>query len=347
MSEVVIKLENLTKKFGSLIAVNNINISVSRGEIIGLVGPNGAGKTTTIKMIAKLLRPTSGRILVRTNSGELEDLSKISRTLSNMGFLIDIPAFYNMTAYDLLKYFAKLQNYPRDKIESRIDELLEKFDLSEWKHANVNNFSKGMTQKLGLIQALIHDPEIIILDEPQTGLDPLARIKIRQILKELKDQGKTVFVASHLLYEISEICDKIALINHGMILGFDTVENLEKYIKVRTVSCQVLEPIEPQVLGPLIKRMNASLEPYLDKNLDKKISKIPIRFKPDEQAFEIYYDGKEQSLAEILKILVNEFEADFTIVSFSKPRTSRLEMIYEQIIGNDEESSNKLNKVKK
>ncbi|MFX1353874.1 MAG: ATP-binding cassette domain-containing protein, partial [Promethearchaeota archaeon] len=141
MSEIVIKLENITKKFGNFTAVNEINLEVCRGETVGLVGPNGAGKTTTIKMIAKILRPNSGKILIRTNHGELEDLKNISSTVSQMGFLIDIPSFYNMTAYQILKYFAKIQKYPKNQTEKRINELLELFKLSEWKHEKVKNFS--------------------------------------------------------------------------------------------------------------------------------------------------------------------------------------------------------------
>jgi len=199
MTETVIKLENLTKKFGNFTAVNSINLEVHRGETIGLVGPNGAGKTTTIKMIAKILRPNSGKILIRTNHSDLQDLKNISSTVI-IGFLIDIPNFYNMTGYQLLKYFAKIQRYPKDKLESRIDELLKLFKLSEWKHERVRKYSKGMVQKLGIIQAILHDPEIIILDEPQTGLDPLARIEIRKYIKKLSALGKTIFVASHMLY---------------------------------------------------------------------------------------------------------------------------------------------------
>ncbi|MFX1366965.1 MAG: ABC transporter ATP-binding protein, partial [Promethearchaeota archaeon] len=180
MSEVVLKIEKLTKKFRNFTAVNSINLEVHRGETIGLVGPNGAGKTTTIKMIAKILRPNSGRILIRTNESDLEDLQNVSSTTDQIGFLIDIPAFYNMTANQLLRYFANLHNYPKDKIDKRINDLLQLFKLTEWKHEKIKKFSKGMTQKLGIIQALIHDPDIIILDEPQTGLDPLARVEIRK-----------------------------------------------------------------------------------------------------------------------------------------------------------------------
>ncbi|MHA1293663.1 MAG: ABC transporter ATP-binding protein [Promethearchaeota archaeon] len=337
MSEPVIKLENVSKRFGDFLAVNNINLEVRRGEIIGLVGPNGAGKTTTIKMIAKLLKPTSGRILLKNNKGQLQDLHKNARNLIKIGFLIDIPVFYDMTAYQLLKYFALLQNYPRSKIDGRISELLDLFRLSEWKYKKVKTFSKGMTQKLGIIQALVHDPEILILDEPQTGLDPNARIEVRQFIRKLQGLGKTIFVASHMLYEISEVCDKIALINHGSIIGFDTIDNLETILKTKELDCQVLKPILPENLGPIIQKLRKRLELYLDKNLDPNISKIPIKYYQQKQSFKIFYDGKKVSRGEILKILIKEFDSDFTVISFSQPKTSQLERIYSALITQDDD----------
>ena len=346
MSEIVIKLENLTRRFGNFTAVDNINLEVCRGETIGLVGPNGAGKTTTIKMIAKILRPNSGRILIRTNHSNLEDLQNVSSTVSQMGFLIDIPNFYNMTAYQLLKYFAKIQKYPKDRTEERIDELLTLFKLSEWKHENVKNFSKGMTQKLGVIQAIMHDPDIIILDEPQTGLDPLARIGIRKYIRKLQSQGKTIFVASHMLYEISEVCDKIALINYGKIIGFDTVENLAKTLKTNVLNCILLKPLIAEETGSLLNRLSDKLNPYLDKNLDPNISKIPVRYKPEKQELKFYYDGKIESKGEILRTLIKDFESDFTVVAFTQPKTSQLEMVYSEMVkDNEPEGKRKLNGV--
>jgi len=332
MSEVVIKLENLTKKYGNFTAVNEINLEVRRGEIIGLVGPNGAGKTTTIKMIAKILRPNSGRILIRTNHSELEDLQKVSSTITQIGFLIDIPSFYNMTAYQLLRYFANLQNYPKDQIDKRINELIRLFKLTEWKHEKVKTFSKGMVQKLGIIQALIHDPEIVILDEPQTGLDPLARVEIRRYIRKLQSQGKTIFVASHMLYEISEVCDKIALINYGSIIGFDTVENLALVLKTSEINCALLNPLNPSELEPLLNRLSEKLNSYLDQNLDPLISKIPIKYYPEQQGFKIFYDGRNESKGEILKILIKDFESDFTVISFTQPKTSQLERVYAEMV---------------
>ncbi len=339
MSVPVIKLENLSKNFGDLKAVDNINLEVNEGEIIGLVGPNGAGKTTTIKMIAKLLRPSSGRILLKSRGGELENLRLHSRNLIETGFLIDIPEFYDMSANDLLKYFALLRNYPRSKIDARIDELLFLFRLTDWKHKKVGKFSKGMKQKLGIAQAIIHDPSFIILDEPQTGLDPKARIEVRQFLKFLHGQGKTIFVASHLLYEISEVCDRIALLNHGKIVAFDTIENLDKTLKRREIECEVLNPIVPENLGNIIKRLTTALDPYLDKTLDPNVSKIPIKYVPQEQIFQIFYDGSKDVRAEILKVLIKDFESDFTVVSYTRPRTSQLEEIYSQMITDDDEKA--------
>ena len=332
MSETVIKLENLTKKFGNFTAVNSINLEVHRGETIGLVGPNGAGKTTTIKMIAKILRPNSGRILISTNQSELRDLQNVSTTVSQIGFLIDIPNFYNMTGYQLLKYFAKIQRYPKDKIEGRIDELLKLFKLSEWKYEKVRKYSKGMVQKLGIIQAILHDPEIIILDEPQTGLDPLARIEIRKYIRKLSKLGKTIFVASHMLYEISEVCDKIALINYGKIIGFDTVDNLALALKTSEINCLLLNPMPPEKLAPLLNRLVERLNPYLDQNLDPNTSKIPIKYNPEHQGLKFYFDGKKESKGEILKILIREFESDFTVISFVQPRTNQLERVYSQMV---------------
>jgi len=340
MSETVIRLENVTKKFGNFTAVDSINLEVTRGETVGLVGPNGAGKTTTIKMIAKILRPNTGKILIRTDDGKLENIQKISRTFTQLGFLIDIPSFYNMTAYELLKYFAKLQNYPKDKIEERIDELLELFELSEWKHENVKDFSKGMTQKLGIIQAIIHDPDLIILDEPQTGLDPLSRIEIRKYIRKLQSQGKTIFVASHMLYEISEVCDKIALINHGKIAGFDTVENLARRLKTNEVDFEILENASNIDLNSILERLTSRLEKYLDKNIDPMISKEPITYVPNDNIFKIYYEGDDESRHEILKILVTEFSSDFKLVSFSQPRTSQLERVYTDMVRTQDRKPN-------
>jgi len=342
MTETVIKLDNVCKNFGSLKAVNNLSLEVKKGEVIGFVGPNGAGKTTTLKLIARLLTPNSGKILIINKQGKLQNLRENHKNLIEMGFLIDIPHFYDSTPYRLLKYIANLRNYPKKKLNQRIDHLLSDFNLTKWKYRKIKNFSKGMIQKLGFIVAIIHDPEIIILDEPQTGLDPTARIDVRKHIKSLQKKGKTIFVASHMLYEITEVCNKIALLNEGSLVGFDTLDNLEFLLRVKEIVCKITKPIPPEKINSLLKKLVQSLEPYLEIDLDPTISEESIKYNPNEKSFFIYYDGTEESSTKILNILVNEFKSDFTISSFSKPKTLQLERLYTQMIYDNENP--KLNK---
>ncbi|MHA1107277.1 MAG: ABC transporter ATP-binding protein [Promethearchaeota archaeon] len=324
MNEIVLKIDNLSKKFNQFVAVNSINLEVNKGETVGFVGPNGAGKTTTIKLIAKLLQPTSGNILIKKKGGSLQDISKNSQDLMSLGFLIDIPIFYDSTPYVLLKHYLQLHKYPKNKIDQRIDELLDYFDLTDWKKKRIKKFSKGMKQKLGIIQAIIHDPDIIFLDEPQTGLDPKARIKIRQYLKTLKEQKKTIFIASHMLREISEICGKIAFINNGEIIKFDKIENMEKLLKTSEIECQLLEPIPMERFDLVEKKLKERLSPYLDPT----IVDSPVQYQPLSKNLTIYYDGKPESKGEIFKILGKDFDSEFTIISFSQSKTSLLENLY-------------------
>ena len=338
VSKPVMRLENLTKRFGKFTAVNNITIEVHEGDTIGLVGPNGAGKTTTIKLIAKLLRPTSGKILVQNKQGELEELNGNSKDLIKFGFLIDQPFFYDMTAQQILRYFARAQHYPKKKINDRIDELLNLFSLSDWKKKKVKTFSKGMRQKIGIIQSILVDPKIIILDEPQTGLDPKARIEIRAIIRELQRQGKTIFVASHMLHEISEVCDKIALINHGRIVAYDSIENLEKNLKEKELNCQLLKPIPSDELEVSVNRLNEKLVQYANHNMEELTTdhNHGVKYNPEIKTFKIYYDGKEESRGEILEIFISEFKSTNKIISFSQPKTSKLEKIYLEMVMADE-----------
>jgi ABC-type multidrug transport system ATPase subunit len=245
-----------------------------------------------------------------------------------MGFLIDIPVFYDSTPYILLKHYLQLHKYPKNKIDQRIDEMLDYFDLTDWKRKRIKKFSKGMKQKLGIIQAIIHDPDIIFLDEPQTGLDPKARIKVRQYLKTLKEHQKTIFIASHMLREISEICEKIAFIKNGEIIKFDRIENLEKLLKTSEIECQLLEPIPMERIEPVEKKVKERLAPYLSKSIDPAIVESPVQYQPSSKNLTIYYDGNPESKGEIFKILGKEFDSEFTIISFSQSKTSLLEKLY-------------------
>lgn len=336
ISEIpLIKFENLTKNFGQIRAVDNLNLEVYEGEIIGLVGPNGAGKTTAIKMLANILTPSQGRILIKDKHNKLQDIAINPKILFKSGFLIDIPNFYeSMTAYELLKYFAKLQNCPKNMIESRIDEVLNLIELFEWKHQKVKIFSKGMKQKLGLAQAIIHDPQIVVLDEPQIGLDPKARVDVRDILKNLQKNGKTIFLASHMLYEISEICDKIALINRGMLLEFDKISELKKKLPIHEIICILLDPIEPKAVGSTLSMLEDKLNPYLIEASTYTNQQHHILYDPSVQGLKILYDGEDYTQNKILTTLIKE--TNLKVTSFFTPKAYQLERIYMALIKRDE-----------
>lgn len=336
MSDIVIKIENLSKSYGKLLALNRLNLEVFKGEIIGLIGPNGAGKTTSLKLIARLIKPDTGKIFIKSKHGELQNIFENSKNLIEMGFLIDIPRFLNTTPYRLLKYICNVRNYPKDKIKGRINCLLSHFDLNDWKYKNIKQFSKGMMQKLGFISAIIHDPELIILDEPQTGMDPNARVKVREFIKSLQEAGKTIFLSSHMLYEIGEICDKIALINHGIMILFDSLENMSQLLKTNELICKINNPISPEKIESLIKKMSLYLKPYLEPTTGKMNYEEKILYDPLKNHFLIHHNGLKDNKGEILNILVNEFKSDFTINSYSEVRTSQLEQLYFQLINENE-----------
>jgi len=335
MTETVIKLKNVKKKFGNLTAVNNISLEIKKSEVIGLIGPNGAGKTTTLKLIARLNRPNSGTIFVRNIDGELQDIYKNRKGLVEMGFLIDIPQFYNTTPYILLKHIANIRNYSKVNIKSRIDELLKQFNLYQWKYKKLKNFSKGMIQKVGFLVAIIHEPELIILDEPQTGLDPGARIKIREYLRLLQNEKKTILISSHLLNELREVCDKIALMNQGTLIGFDTLDNLERKFKTKVIFCEILKPLPQKKAEKLIEKLLRNLESYLEKDMVNDNNREVITYNNKSKTFKIRYDGLEASRSEILTILTSRFKSDFTISSFSEPKSSQFESLYSQILNQD------------
>lgn len=341
MSDIILQIEKLGKNYGKFTALNDISFSVRKGEIIGLVGPNGAGKTTTLKLIARLIRPNYGEILVQNLNGEMQNIHQKSSNLIEMGYLVDIPNFYNTTPYVLLKHVANIRNYSKANIKSRIDELLKKFNLYQWKYKKMKNFSKGMIQKMGFLVAIIHEPELIILDEPQTGLDPGARIKIREYLRLLQNEKKTILISSHLLNELREVCDKVALINQGALIGFDTLDNLERNFKLKVIFCEILEPIPEGEAEILIEKLLRNLELYLEKDIAIVNNRKAITYNNKSKTFKIRYDGLEASRSEILTILSTKFKSDFTISSFSEPKSSQFESLYSQFL--DQNHNEKLN----
>ncbi len=318
-------MRNLTKNFGDFTAVDNLSLDIKKGEIISLLGPNGAGKTTTMKMIARLLKPTEGEVWIKEN-GNMRLLNNRNKDalLDRIGFLIENPTFYDhMTPKQILTYFATLKGYPRKKIPKRIEELMALVDLSDWIDKKIGTFSKGMKQRLGLVSSMIHDPDFLVLDEPQTGLDPKGRKEIRAILVDLKNAGKTIFLSSHLLYEVSEISDRIAIINRGKLVAFDTMENLEGQAKDLRLQIQLAEL--PEDVTQIIIDLETIIRPLTGLNKGDKI----VEFNRVTSTFEVKFDGKIQTQKNILKELIRN---DIDVMDFSVPRTNTLEDLYIKLV---------------
>lgn len=219
-----VSITNLTKKYQSQRAVDNISFDVKTGEILGFLGPNGAGKTTTMKIITGYMAPSDGEVKVNGIS-VLENPEKVKPLI---GYLPESnPLYQDMPVLEYLQFSAELQNVPKDKIKDRITEMVKVCGLNVEKHKKISELSKGYKQRVGLAQALIHDPEILILDEPTTGLDPNQIVEIRNLIREIGKE-KTVILSTHILPEVEATCDRILIINDGKIVADGTADTLRK-----------------------------------------------------------------------------------------------------------------------
>ena len=228
----MIETRDLTKMYGDLYALNRLNLTLDQGDVYGFIGPNGAGKTTTMRILATLLNPTFGEATVCGYS--IYTAAKdIRRTI---GYMPDFFGVYDdMKVIEYLEFFAaayRIKGPARKKI---CEEVLELVDLTYKRDALVTSLSRGMTQRLGLARVLLHDPQVLLLDEPASGLDPRARIEIRALLKELRNMGKTILVSSHILPELADICNKIGIIEQGVLLVNGTVVDVMKQVRADIV----------------------------------------------------------------------------------------------------------------
>ncbi len=237
----MIKLENLTKHYGKLAAVNSINLEVARGEVFGFLGPNGAGKTTTIKMMAGLIQPTGGSAMIGGYDVQREPLKAKLIT----GFIPDRPFLYEkLTASEFMRFVSKL--YEGRHADKRIRELLDLFGLNEWADELIENFSHGMKQRLVMASALLHAPQVLVVDEPMVGLDPRGARLVKDIFKDLAQRGTTVFMSTHTLEIVEQMCTRVAIIHKGEIIAEGSVEDLGRMARMPNSH---LEPIFLRLTG--------------------------------------------------------------------------------------------------
>jgi ABC-2 type transport system ATP-binding protein len=239
---IAIETQSLTRRFGKVVAVDNLDLQVPAGSLFGLIGPNGAGKTTTLRMLAGLLEPTSGQIILdgRVANHDWRDMQR------QIGYMPDFFGVYeDLLVWEYLDFFARCYDLPPARRRQVTGELLELVDLADKRDAYVQTLSRGMRQRLCLAHALVHDPQVLLLDEPASGLDPRARVEMRELLRELGAMGKTVVVSSHILSELAELCDAVGIIERGRLVASGPLEELRRYARQgRTLRLKVLSSRE-------------------------------------------------------------------------------------------------------
>lgn len=228
----MIQTEGLSKRYGKVNALKNLDLEVDKGSVFGFIGPNGAGKSTTMLILATLLEPTAGRAFV----GGYDVLRHPRKVRKLIGYMPDFFGVYDQfKAAEYLDFYAASYGIPKPDRHTLIPQLLELVNLSDKGEAYVDSLSRGMKQRLGLARCLVHDPELLILDEPASGLDPRARVEFREILKELRDMGKTIMISSHILPELADLCDDMGVMENGELVAYGNVKAITAQLQTGSV----------------------------------------------------------------------------------------------------------------
>jgi len=302
MQDLAIQTWNLRKRFGDKVAVEGLTLEVRRGEVFGFLGPNGAGKSTSIKMLLGLIAPTAGK--ASTLGRPIGDVDVRGR----IGFLPEHFRFHDwLTSEEFLLFHGRLYDMPPARLRKRTAELLELVGLAQHRDKRLRDFSKGMLQRIGLAQALLNDPEIIFLDEPTSGLDPVGRRAVRDIIREQRERGATVFLNSHLLSEVEITCDRVAFIKNGQTL---LVRELKDLVAGQLTVSARASGLTPQILAGLAAWTKS--------------------FRTDGDRLTLDA-GDEETLPEILNYLIS---SGCRVYEFSSQRIS-LEDLFVQIVGTD------------
>ncbi len=268
MVEYALELNKLTKRFDDFTAVDDLSLRVKKGEIFGFLGPNGAGKSTTIRMLCTLAKPTSGSAII-AGYDLMKDPSKVREKI---GLVAEKMIMYDdLTAAENLRFFGKLYKMPKQKREERIDLLFNLVDMQKWKDTKISKFSTGMKQRINVIRALLPEPEILFMDEPTLGLDPQTTFAIRDIIRDINNNGVTVILTTHAMTEAEALSDRIAIIDHGKIAALDTPQNLKNIIsksdtsifktKITNLTSKMVEKISSlKVVTALVQQDDHSLK---------------------------------------------------------------------------------------
>jgi len=303
-TNVPVHLEGIGKEYGHFTALKSLELTVAEGTSLGFLGPNGAGKSTTIKIMTNLIRPSRGR----ASLFGIDVRREPTRALARIGAVIETPEFYGyLSPFETLAYAGRLRGMSPKEIRNRSEVILKEVKLTEWADRRIQEFSKGMKQRLAIAQALLHEPDLLILDEPTSGLDPRGMAEVREVIKSLKGQGRTVFMSSHLLGEVQEVCDDVALLNHGELLVRGSVRELSRGADTSTIQATFLQPATPQDLEAL-----AAL-PGVEEVKDSGDSTVDLRI-----------SGGEEGQARVLEAMITR---GLRVTTY-RPLGSSLEQLY-------------------
>ena len=319
----VVETRGLVKRYGDQLAVAGVDLVVGPGEIYGLVGPNGAGKTTMMKILATLLAQTAGEAYVTGIPVDADPLEVRRR----IGYMPDFYGVYDdLRVWEYLDFFARCYGVPANRRMTMIGELLEIVGLTDKRTSYVEALSRGMRQRLCLAHTLVHDPALLILDEPASGLDPRARVEMREILRELRAMGKTVLVSSHILPELGEMCTGVAIIDHGRVLRSGSIDEIERSLRASAL-------LRIDILGD--EAAIAAAREWL--GTDQRIADVLEGTTNGDGAvrIEASFDGPPQAQADLLRAMV---EAGHRVVGFSQA-TSDLEEIFLKVTGHSAEET--------
>jgi ABC-2 type transport system ATP-binding protein len=306
----IVRAEGLVKRYDGTLAVAGLDLDVEQGEIFGLVGPNGAGKTTTLRILATLLAPTAGDAEIAGISVR-RDPAAVRRLL---GFMPDVFGVYDdMKVWEYLDFFARCYGIPAARRQQMIGDLLDLVDLGDKRDSYVQGLSRGMQQRLCLAHTLVHDPQVLLLDEPASGLDPRARVELRELLRELRSLGKTIVISSHILPELEELCTSVAIIDRGQVLAHGRVADIERRLRVGAV-------LRVRVVGDetVIEAARTHFAAQPD------VASCAVL---DDGTIEIGFRGDDEATA---RLLASAVQAALPIVSFARA-ASDLEELFLQV----------------
>jgi ABC-2 type transport system ATP-binding protein len=310
----IVHAQGLVKRYDGTLAVAGLDLDVEQGEIFGLVGPNGAGKTTTLRILATLLAPTAGDAEIAGISVR-RDPSAVRRLL---GFMPDVFGVYDdMKVWEYLDFFARCYGIAPARRQQMIRDLLDLVDLGDKRDSYVQALSRGMQQRLCLAHTLVHDPQVLLLDEPASGLDPRARVELRELLRELRSLGKTIVISSHILPELEELCTSVAIIDRGQVLTQGKVAEIERRLRVGAV-------LRVRVLGDAATAETART--HFAEQPDVASAAVL-----EDETIELGFRGDDEATA---RLLATAIRAGLPIVSFSRA-ASDLEELFLQVTARD------------